>query len=108
MKKSWSLAIAPFALLALALLATAAFAVGTPVASTATADLADAAPMVDTFGLPMTVLDSLEAAAKCPRPGVYCLDVWDPVTCSNGVTYSNACYAYRACATGCSAGGVLL
>lgn len=37
----------------------------------------------------------------CPRPGVYCLDVWDPVICSNGQVYSNDCYAYRACATGC-------
>ncbi|MBL8745776.1 MAG: hypothetical protein JNK58_05390 [Phycisphaerae bacterium] len=34
-----------------------------------------------------------------------CLDVWNPVTCSNGVTYSNACYAARACATGCSPSG---
>jgi hypothetical protein len=35
----------------------------------------------------------------------YCLDVWNPVTCSNGVTYSNLCYAQRACATGCVPGG---
>ena len=41
----------------------------------------------------------------CPRTGIYCLDVWNPVTCSNGVTYSNSCYAYVACATGCSEGG---
>ena len=41
----------------------------------------------------------------CPWSGLNCLDVWDPVTCSNGVTYSNACYALRACATGCTAGG---
>lgn len=41
-----------------------------------------------------------EAAAKCPRD-IYCLDVWDPVICSNGQVYSNSCYAYRACATGC-------
>ncbi len=34
----------------------------------------------------------------------YCLDVWNPVTCSNGITYSNACYAARACATGCVPG----
>lgn len=40
----------------------------------------------------------------CPNSGMYCLDVWDPVTCSNGVTYSNQCYADRACATGCVAG----
>jgi len=30
----------------------------------------------------------------------YCLDVWQPVTCANGVTYSNQCYADRACAPG--------
>ncbi len=35
-------------------------------------------------------------------PGQFeCLDVWDPVICSNGVVYSNFCYAARACATGC-------
>jgi hypothetical protein len=38
---------------------------------------------------------------KCPRQGIYCLDVWDPVICSDGVVYSNSCYAYVACATGC-------
>ena len=45
-----------------------------------------------------------------PKPGncnklIFCLDVWDPVTCDNGVTYSNQCYADRACATGCEGGG---
>lgn len=34
-----------------------------------------------------------------------CLDVWNPVICSNGVVYSNACYASRACATGCTPWG---
>lgn len=37
----------------------------------------------------------------CPRIGVMCLDVWNPVICSNGFVYSNSCYAYVACATGC-------
>lgn len=37
----------------------------------------------------------------CPR-NIECLDVWDPVICSDGVVYSNSCYAYRACATGCT------
>lgn len=37
----------------------------------------------------------------CFRPGIFCMDVWRPVICSNGVVYSNSCYAYRACATGC-------
>jgi hypothetical protein len=36
----------------------------------------------------------------CPR-NIECLDVWDPVICDNGIVYSNDCYAYRACATGC-------
>lgn len=41
---------------------------------------------------------------KCPRD-IQCPDVYDPVTCSDGVTYPNSCYAYRACATGCGSGG---
>lgn len=36
----------------------------------------------------------------CPRD-IQCPDVYDPVICDFGVIYSNACYAYRACATGC-------
>ena len=36
----------------------------------------------------------------CPRD-IQCLDVWQPVICDGGVIYSNSCYAYRACATGC-------
>jgi hypothetical protein len=35
----------------------------------------------------------------CPK-NINCLDVWQPVTCANGVTYSNQCYADRACAPG--------
>jgi hypothetical protein len=38
--------------------------------------------------------------AECPRD-IQCLDVWDPVICDDGQVYSNDCYAYRACATGC-------
>jgi len=33
----------------------------------------------------------------CPKD-IYCLDVWQPVTCADGITYSNQCYADRACA----------
>lgn len=39
-------------------------------------------------------------ASNCPRP-ILCADVYDPVLCADGKVYSNACYAYRACATGC-------
>ena len=84
-------------------LCAAAFA-GTLVADSApaTLELSDV--------LPGTVLDGVldQAASEpiqlCPRPDIYCFDIWDPVTCDDGVTYSNACYAYRACATGCSEG----
>lgn len=41
---------------------------------------------------------------KCPRD-INCPDIYDPVTCSNGVTYPNACYAFAACATGCGSSG---
>ena len=42
----------------------------------------------------------------CPRPCIACADIYDPVICSDGNTYGNACYAYVACATGCvSTGG---
>jgi hypothetical protein len=37
----------------------------------------------------------------CKPPLIQCLDVWNPVICSDGNVYSNACYAKRACATGC-------
>ncbi len=41
----------------------------------------------------------------CPRKGIQCPMVYDPVTCSNGVTYSNSCVAYVNCATGCVPAG---
>ena len=51
------------------------------------------------------VAGTMAFAAKPPRPGgggcpkdIYCLDVWDPVICADGITYSNQCYADRACA----------
>ena len=44
---------------------------------------------------------SSEALGRRPCGPMYCLDVWNPVICSNGVVYSNSCYAARACATGC-------
>ena len=42
-----------------------------------------------------------EAVSGCPRPGILCPDIYNPVICSNGKVYSNSCYAYVACATGC-------
>ncbi len=42
---------------------------------------------------------------KCPNWDLVCPDVWDPVVCDDGNTYSNQCYADRACATGCEPTG---
>lgn len=36
----------------------------------------------------------------CPRD-ILCPDVMDPVICSDGNVYSNACVAYQQCATDC-------
>ena len=96
MKKTWILALA----------VCAALCAGALVADSAVEADTSAHGIVLADGLPGTVFDGVAAGpfAQCPRPGVYCLDVWDPVTCDNGVTYSNACYAYRACATGCVPG----
>jgi hypothetical protein len=43
-----------------------------------------------------------QAAKKCkPNPNPICYQIYAPVTCSNGQTYTNQCYADAACATGC-------
>jgi hypothetical protein len=44
-----------------------------------------------------------EAKPKCPKEGILCPALYDPVICSDGQVYSNACYANVACATGCVA-----
>jgi len=48
------------------------------------------------------------APGGCPWSDIQCPDVYDPVTCDNGVTYPNGCYAFAACATGCGEGGANL
>ena len=69
----------------------------------AQADLRNQAGEYDEIYSDGTTLEASGLRA-CPRD-IQCPDVYDPVTCSNGVTYPNACYAYRACATGCGGGG---
>jgi hypothetical protein len=48
----------------------------------------------------------------CPRRGIFCLEIYDPVECTNRFgqrqIYSNSCFAYVDCATDCSAGGVII
>lgn len=48
------------------------------------------------------------AAPGCKKnPNPICPAIFDPVTCDNGKTYSNSCFAQADCATGCvSTGGV--
>lgn len=41
----------------------------------------------------------------CPYWNILCLDVWQPVICSNGQIYSNDCYALRACQFDCQPWG---
>jgi hypothetical protein len=75
-----------------AALSTSAFA-AEPVA-------APACPAVDQSAV-VFATDSAAKKPKCPREGVACIDIYDPVICSDGVVYGNSCYAYVACATGC-------
>ena len=44
-----------------------------------------------------------EAKPKCPKEGIFCPTLYDPVICNDGQVYSNACFANVACATGCVA-----
>ena len=50
---------------------------------------------------------TISVSAKPPKGGgtgcpknIVCADVWIPVQCADGIIYSNACYADRACAPG--------
>ena len=69
--------------------------------------------VVGVLGLVATAAVTLAAPPRagggCPRQGIYCLAVYNPVDCIDRFgqpqTYSNSCYAYVACATGCTAGG---
>jgi hypothetical protein len=63
--------------------------------------------MIRKLILGLTLTSAMTAAAyatKCvPDPNPICYQIYAPVTCSNGVTYTNQCYADAACATGCHA-----
>jgi len=52
----------------------------------------------------MTYAKGKPGPLDCPRD-IQCPDIYDPVVCDGGVVYPNGCYAYAACATGCSGGG---
>jgi len=53
------------------------------------------------FGVMTLTATPAEAARPC-----FCPHVYNPVTCSNGVTYSNGCFASCAGATGCVEGAL--
>ena len=54
------------------------------------------------LGLALTAAGSASYADKCvPDPNAVCPLVYDPVTCNNGITYSNQCFANADCAKGC-------
>ena len=65
-----------------------------------TARLALALALVGAAGAGSLAFAAKPQPSGCPRD-ILCADVWDPVICSDGQVYSNSCYAYRACATGC-------
>ena len=54
------------------------------------------------LGLALTAIGSASYADKCvPDPNAICPLIFAPVTCTNGVTYSNQCFADADCAKGC-------
>lgn len=49
-----------------------------------------------------------QPAKKCvPNPNAICPFIYAPVTCNNGQTYSNQCFADAACARGCKPANTL-
>jgi hypothetical protein len=61
--------------------------------------------MIRKLVLGLSLVGALGATAyadQCvPDPNPICYQIYAPVTCSNGVTYTNQCYADAACAKGC-------
>lgn len=55
------------------------------------------------LGLALTAATgSVSYADRCvPNPNPICPFIYEPVTCNDGVTYSNQCFADAACAKGC-------
>jgi Kazal-type serine protease inhibitor-like protein len=55
------------------------------------------------LGLALTgALGTASYADKCvPDPNAICPAIFAPVTCNNGMTYSNQCFADADCARGC-------
>ena len=54
------------------------------------------------LGLALTTAGTASYADRCvPDPNAICPLIYAPVTCNNGVTYSNQCFADADCAKGC-------
>jgi hypothetical protein len=63
------------------------------------------ATLIRLFLLGLAVAGATSTASyadKCvPDPNAICPLIFAPVTCNNGVTYSNQCFADADCAKGC-------
>jgi hypothetical protein len=54
------------------------------------------------LGAALTAMGTVAYADRCvPDPNPICYQIYAPVTCNNGVTYTNQCYADAACAKAC-------
>jgi hypothetical protein len=84
-----------------AALSTSAFAAPAPSAAAGEPPATVCAAAFDGASAVSFAADSSAKKDKCPREGIFCTDIYDPVICSDGEVYGNACYAYVACATGC-------
>lgn len=68
---------------------------------------------IGVIGVAAVAVQALAAPPRpgsgCPRRGIYCLDVYQPVECTTRFgtrqVYSNSCYAYVDCATNCTTWG---
>lgn len=60
------------------------------------------------LGLALTgATGTVAHADKCvPNPNAICPLIFAPVTCNNGETYSNQCFADADCARGCRPAGI--
>jgi len=58
------------------------------------------------FAGALSVTPSMANHGGCHKnPNPICPAIFDPVTCDNGKTYSNSCFAQADCATGCVPSG---
>lgn len=62
--------------------------------------------MIRKLFLGLVLIGAVATAAHADKcvpndPTIACPAIYSPVTCNDGVTYANQCYADKACAVGC-------